>query len=1033
MKLPQQKDHRLLQVKLMQPQGPMGGMICLGIVTAVRFYRSRRSHSDRVAPLNSPPLMMEAFGLSPPHSGAGPQGLRDHGDRAHRLLLALTDPPISANDPGCPSPGTACNATLPDCQGYQDPPSACKRAEDESCPRMDVSEQGCGLTSTSRYALSVPSSALVLADTLIASSPVRELSSILHAVTVWGNECWRPIGQLSVPVWIRQLLPFSPEARCVGAPVAYHVYTDGSAEGGRAGWGAILVAEYAAVDCYRAVAFAGHCVLESDGPPSFSACTNNAAEAWALLITQLAALALPVQLPLTFWVDSRVTIGSATGLMDPACIQGDPALSGAVRASAQALQQRPAPTQWHWVPGHSRVAFNEMADHVAGLAARGKISSPIPWTVRRLARHAMLPWAWRLLARNSEVPELDRLAAGRYEPYDALPSKCVQAIIDDVQLPACESTRSLPCRMLTANLCTGAGKQVPLMAQLDDAHVDVAFFQETRSRSSRQCSGRWLQFCAAASRGQGGCSIWIRQGWRTGSRPIARTDCTVLVARADLIAVRVRAAGCSLLLVNLHGPHSQRPLSEISDWWGDALATVKALRGEDFLVVGGDFNARLGPSSGCTGEHGPDTSDAAGEHVEHFCNVFGLCLANTYEAVMGGFRATTWKDRRLDYIAVPAPCLCSCQVVDLAFDLLNPHEDHQALCLDFSLPSTSAQGNRGASAKTGRSVAGSRAHLGRDAHRAADVLSAVSARTREWGTNIHEHANDIFCQAQQVLDAMPSGGAYPNKPFTSPAAMGFIQQRKWCDKLLARLDADEHVLLLRRSFVGWRSSLHTGAAVCAPSCSSIHRARAVCLKARSIWCSCVRRQLRLDKAEYVEGLCAELNNAACRRDTAELFAKLRCFRPASKRVFKPFGPLDILRKPGGGVAGSYEEQQELRGAHFGSMEAALVQTAEEFAQGDVLPMPLSGGYRMLLDVEQVVRSLPGRKAPGPSGTPNEIWKASPATAAGLWLPVVLKQHVRLTEPVRFSTGILATLFKGKGDPSCIEAHRSIFWVRHVGR
>ena len=878
----------------------------------------------------------------------------------------------------------------------------------------------------------------VLSEVLVESTPVRDLASLLHSITLWGHECWQPIRQLRIPGWISQLLPSTNVPPGVNTPTAYHVYTDGSADHGKAGWGAVLVAEYQDPSCRCAVAFMGHQISRSGGFGSFSAQTNNAAEAWAVLITQLAALALPVFLPLTFWIDSSVTIGSATGLFDPALIQGDPALSNAVRASAQALQQRPAPTQWRWVPGHSRAAFNELADHVAGLASRGKAETPISRTMQRLARHELLPWAWRLLARTNEVPVLEHLAAGRYEPPDALPSACAQAIVDDVQLPVCRSSGSLPCRILTANLCTGAGKQGPLLTQLDAAGVDIAFFQETRSRTSKQCSGRWLQFCAAADRGRGGCSVWIRQGWCLGDRPIARTDCTVLAARADFIAIRVKVAGCSLVLVNLHGPHSQHTPQVISDWWQDTNAAIKALCGDDHLIVGGDFNARLSPNSECTGGHGPDACDEAGTHVQRLCSDLHLFLANTYETVMGDHRAATWKDRRLDYLAVPACCICTCRVAAVDFDLLNPHEDHQALCIDMSLWAGDSSPPSDAAHKANRTRARSRTLAGRDAHWAAVALETLTGTTQRWATNVHTHADALFSQAQHALDAAPARTAFPNKPFTSPETMEFIQQRKHCDKLLRQIDAEERCRRLRRFFTGWCSLVGSSAAVASPASSDLHRARAACLRARAIWCTCVRRHLRLDKALYVETACAELHDAASRKDSAALFARLRYFRPASKRVLKPFGPLDILRCPDGTVAGTYEEQQELRGQHFGAMEAALKQSAAEFARYEVLPAAPSGRFRLdqlpsLLDVEQVVRSLPRRKAAGPSGVPNELWKASPATAAGIWLPVVLKQHVRLTEPVRFSTGILATLFKGKGDPSQVTSHRSIFLLEGLGK
>ena len=210
-------------------------------------------------------------------------------------------------------------------------------------------------------------------------------------------------------------------------PTAFHVFTDGSADCSITGWGAVLVAEYDRPEERGIVAYTGCRITNSPPPSSFSARTNNAAEAWALLAAQLAALALPPCLPLTFWVDSRVTLEGAAGVPTPADIQGDPALSCAVRATAQALQQRPAPTQWHWVPGHARVGCNELADYVAGLAARDAVVSPVSQTVHSLIRHPLLLWAWRLIGHHPEVPTLEQLLEGQYEPPDPLPVECVQA------------------------------------------------------------------------------------------------------------------------------------------------------------------------------------------------------------------------------------------------------------------------------------------------------------------------------------------------------------------------------------------------------------------------------------------------------------------------------------------------------------------------------------------------------------------------------------------------------------------------------
>ena len=777
---------------------------------------------------------------------------------------------------------------------------------------------------------------LAISDRLPDSSKVRSLSALLHAVTVWGGGLWSPFADLRVPQHIRRLLPPCSTVFCGCAPTALHVFTDGSADRFFAGWGAVLVAEYGGPEKRGIVAYAGCRVTDCPAPSSFSARTNNAAEAWAVLVAQLAALALPTCLPLTFWIDSRVTLDGATGQAAPASIQGDLALSNAVRASAQALQQRPAPTQWCWTPGHASVGCNELADYIAGRAAQGAIRSLISHTVHCLIRHPLFPWAWRLLGRHPALPPLEALTAGHYEPPDPLPAACVRAIVEDVQQPESCPAGAFPIRLLTANLCTGTGKTGPLQAQLEDARVHVAFFQETRAKFSSHCDGGWLRFCAAAERGRGGVATWISKAWKVGGCPIARHDCTVLLAKADLLIIRLLFDGCTLLLVNLHAPHSQHSPEDIEAWWEATASAVRSFLRDDCLIVGGDFNARVGTSSGCTGSHGPDFFDSAGTLASLFCTELGLCLANTYDAVMGDHKPETWRDRRLDYIAVPASCLGSCEIVDLEFDLLNPHEDHEALCLDFSvwgrLPAT-AQSARP------RPTAQARAAAGRDPISALEALKGSALCSPSWETNIHTHADVLFHGAQASLDSARGRRAISRKPFTSPETMALIQARKDCDRVLRQLDEQARLTCLEGVFRAWRDGTGEVALSSVDKNTQARLARAACLQARSLWCRCVRRQLRLDKARYVEQLCLEFHQAALRKDSAALFAALRFFRPASKRVFKPFGPLEVLKGPDGAVAGSFKEQQMIRGRHFGAMEAAIEQTASAFAAMEVLPTP----------------------------------------------------------------------------------------------
>ena len=87
----------------------------------------------------------------------------------------------------------------------------------------------------------------------------------------------------------------------------------------------------------------------------------------------------------------------------------------------------------------------------------------------------------------------------------------------------------------------------------------------------------------------------------------------------------------------------------------------------------------------------------------------------------------------------------------------------------------------------------------------------------------------------------------------------------------------------------------------------------------------------------------------------------------------------------------------------------------------------------LLQLEDCVRSLPLRKAPGPSQMPNEVWRDCPVASARDWMPVFLKAHKRLTEPFRFSVGLLFALYKQKGPQHCLQSFRSIFLLEGLGK
>ena len=62
-----------------------------------------------------------------------------------------------------------------------------------------------------------------------------------------------------------------------------------------------------------------------------------------------------------------------------------------------------------------------------------------------------------------------------------------------------------------------------------------------------------------------------------------------------------------------------------------------------------------------------------------------------------------------------------------------------------------------------------------------------------------------------------------------------------------------------------------------------------------------------------------------------------------------------------------------------------------------------------------------------------MWTRAPLHTAKHLLPLFIKSHVRLSEPVQFKDVSLITLFKGKGDSQDLSNHRAICLLETPGK
>ena len=150
---------------------------------------------------------------------------------------------------------------------------------------------------------------------------------------------------------------------------------------------------------------------------------------------------------------------------------------------------------------------------------------------------------------------------------------------------------------------------------------------------------------------------------------------------------------------------------------------------------------------------------------------------------------------------------------------------------------------------------------------------------------------------------------------------------------------------------------------------------------------------------------------------------------------KPFGRLQITPFVEGEETLAVRQQR-----HFAAIEAGDVISAAEYTGFDLQiahSRPAEGFdpalLPTLLQLEGLFRGAKQGKAPGPNGIPEWVWALDSRAAARAFLPIFLKSHFRLTEPVQFKSTTLIALFKGKGSPAVLANHRAIALLDGPGK
>ena len=107
--------------------------------------------------------------------------------------------------------------------------------------------------------------------------------------------------------------------------------------------------------------------------------------------------------------------------------------------------------------------------------------------------------------------------------------------------------------------------------------------------------------------------------------------------------VRMPTADGTVFVCSVYAPQSTDRVAR-NEFWSELERSVPQYRDKGVVVIGGDFNGRLGVN-------GDTTVNAAGKEIQQFAARNGLVIVNTLPPVSGmhSFTRTTYDDQRKDY------------------------------------------------------------------------------------------------------------------------------------------------------------------------------------------------------------------------------------------------------------------------------------------------------------------------------------------------------------------------------------------------
>ena len=849
-------------------------------------------------------------------------------------------------------------------------------------------------------------------------------------------------------------------------PLAYHLYTDGSAGNDDAGWGVVALAELADASFVYIGFFGGPVRLNGHACYLGAECFDNisaefSAIAWALMWSHQTSETTPVHLHFDCMAAGDAAAGSAN-------VVAHAALSACVRTLAFMLEQT-RPVSYSHVKGHSGQPWNELADRVANAGRKGKITSLMKSAIADWFSDGTFVGCWAFLdsvdpmARCAYPSAVDnQLIVSSASCRQELPQPMLnlEQRIESQGRRAGRRQRKHDAEVKVATLnvltlkhhkaaaeeeCAGLqGRDVLIMEQCHEHGLNIVGLQEARTSgpSSSSTSHYHVVRSGANPRGQYGCELWISTDLPFTNGTCRQSffkpaDLTIVSTSPRHILAAVRMKHFSMDVVVAHAPHSGSPEGVLMAWWQE-LQKIVSTRGSRNvpIICLIDANATVGSAvSRSIGSFAAEVENQGGDLFHGFLLDNDLCLPATFEGSGNQGRSTTWVSpdgrscKRIDFVAVPLHWSLACvrsYVLD-DIDLMAKRDDHFMSIVHLKLPASLCT-----SPLVQWRVPICDLRLLSD----PDRLEAFTADLRTlplvmWHVDAGRHLAEVTRTVRQLLAKhFPRPKVRARKPWISATTWSLLcvrrDYRTCIRESLRKINVERQAL----TFEAWSRAVKPRHHQCLPldllpAYNSTMCSYAFAFKMLDATLPVLRQSLNQDKQKYVEQITHRAAKAAATNDTKTLYGCVARLRGPGSRP-----PGGILLEDGTPAADPLQVRQRWQ-RHFAEAMAGEVVSQQELAHkvGSMKPVYASELDSQLVpslfEMERLYASICRGKAAGVDSIPPEAFAAAPQAMARLYHPIIVKSVLRFEEPLAWKGGSCIELYKGKGPFLDCKSYRDV--------